>query len=288
MFVLHPERWQRYRAQTFRLPPYGPLRTFDEALEFVNQRGFLFFWPVKGIDLPSLWTAVAGDRPVADAHDDPAHITWGWKDASLGKRLWYYAKVLRRKGTFLSLEFAPYFYALSENYGNPEEDYLVAYEEGRLTQAAKQIYEALLRAGPLDTLSLRREARLSNARDSEFTRALEDLQADFKILPVGIAEAGAWNYAYRYDITARHMPELPEQARAIGEAEARQKLAEAYFASVGAAPPPALSKLFSWPPELTRRTLNALLRSGRLVEVSHPTQPGTWLAKPELVEEVTS
>ena len=49
--------------------------------------------------MPSLWTAVAGDRPVADAHDDPGHITWGWKDRSLDKKIWYYGKILRRKAT---------------------------------------------------------------------------------------------------------------------------------------------------------------------------------------------
>jgi len=32
-------------------------------------------------------------------------------------------------------------------------------------------------------------------------------------------EVGAWKYAFRYEITARHMPELPEQARSIGEAQ---------------------------------------------------------------------
>ncbi len=67
--------------------------------------------------MPSLWTAVAGDRPVADKHDDPGHITWGWKYKALGKKIWYYAKTLRKKATMISLEIAPYFYALSENYG---------------------------------------------------------------------------------------------------------------------------------------------------------------------------
>ncbi len=45
----------------------------------------------------------------------PAMVTWGWKDDSLGKTIWYYGKILRRKATFISLEVAPYFYALSEN-----------------------------------------------------------------------------------------------------------------------------------------------------------------------------
>jgi hypothetical protein len=285
MPTLNLERLQAQRARTFRLLPATRLTTAAQAADFVNERGFVYFWPIKGIDLPSLWVATAGDRPVPDNHDDPGNVTWEWKDKSLGKKSWYYGKILRRKATFISLEIAPYFYALSENYGSPEEDYLLAYEEGRLTQAAKQVYEALLDKGSLDTISLRKEARLLNAKESVFNRALEDLQRDFKILPVGIAEAGAWKYAFRYDITARHMPELSEKARTIGEAEARQKLVELYFASVGAAQVRDVIKLFGWPPDLVRRTVARLVQSGFLCEgLSHPQTSGEWVALPELVD----
>src|SRR3972149_5049108 len=95
---------------------------------------FSYFWPIKDVTLPSLWAAVAGDRPVADAHDDPGHVTWGWKDSLLGARKWYYAKVLRKKATIIALDVAPYFYALSENYGDPRGDYLLQHEQGLLTQ----------------------------------------------------------------------------------------------------------------------------------------------------------
>ncbi|MGW8251657.1 MAG: AlkZ-related protein, partial [Anaerolineales bacterium] len=97
-----------YRSRTFRTMPGNRLRTRDEAVDFVKERGFILFWPIKGITYPSLWTAVAGDRPVADQHDDPGHVTWGWKDALLGGQAWYYAKVLRKKSTIISLPVAPY------------------------------------------------------------------------------------------------------------------------------------------------------------------------------------
>jgi hypothetical protein len=285
MPTLDLQRLKAYRARTFRLRAANRVSTPEGALDFVNERGFVYFWPVKGMDLPSLWAAAAGDRPVAEEHDDPGHKTWGWKDNALGKKVWYYGKILRRKATFISLATAPSFYALSENFGSPEEDYLLAYREGRLTQAAKQIYEALLDKGALDTISLRKEARLQNARESEFNRALEDLQAEFKILPVGIAEAGAWKYAFRYEITARHMPELAEQARPIGEAEARRRLAELYLLSVGAAQVRDLVRLFGWIPELCRRTVARLVEAGIVAAgIAHPTFKGEWLALPELVD----
>jgi len=285
MLTLDLERLKTHRARTFRLLAANHIHSPAGALDFVNERGFTYFWPVKGVDLPSLWEAVGGSYPVSSEHDDPFHVTWRWKDDALDKKIWYYGKILRRKATFISLETAPYFYALSENYGSPEEDYLVAYEEGRLTQAAKQVYEALLDNGALDTISLRKSARLVNAKESEFNRALEDMQKDFKIMPVGIAEVGAWKYAYRYDITARHMPELPEKARLIGEAEARQMLVELYFRSVGAAQLRDVTRLFGWPPELAKRTVERLVQAGVVVDsVAHPTFKGEWLALQELVD----
>jgi DNA glycosylase AlkZ-like len=273
-----------HRSRTFRLPPARPVTSPEQALNYVNERGFIYFWPISGVDLPSLWSAVAGNRPVADEHDDPGHITWGWKDNSLDKKQWYYAKILRRKATFISLKIAPYFYALSDNYGSPEEDHIIAYEEGRLTMAAKQVYDALLEKGSMNTIDLRKESRLQNAKESEFNRALEDLQKDFKILPVGIAEAGAWRYSYRYELTARHFPDLLEQARPIGEAEARRRLVELYLRSVGATQMRDLIKLFGWPVELVKRTVDKFLQGGDLVEAEHPKNVGVWLALKELVK----
>jgi hypothetical protein len=282
MTTINLTRLHAHRSRTFRLPPAKPLASRSQALKFVNDRGFVYFWPIKGVDLPNLWTAVAGNRPVADKHDDPGHVTWGWKDDALPKRIWYYAKILRRKATIISLEAAPYFYALSDNFGSPEEDHLVAYEEGRLTLAAKKIYDALLSAGPLDSISLRKAARLTSAKESEWNRALEDLQMDFRILPVGIAEAGAWKYAFVYEITARFYPELPEKARRIGESEAREKVLEMYFESVGAAQIRDFSKLSRWSPELSNRAVARLVDKDRLRAARHPKLEGEWLALADL------
>jgi hypothetical protein len=258
------------------------LKSQSQALKFVNERGFVFLWPIRGADLPSLWTAVAGDRPVASEHDDPGHVTWGWKDDALSKRIWYYAKVLRRKATLISLAVAPAFYALSDNFGSIEEDHLVAYSEGRLTLAARQIYDALLAEGPLDSISLRKSARLSGAKESAWNRALEDLQKDFKILPVAVAEAGSWRYAFVYDIVARHFGELPARAQAISESAARESLLGLYFDSVGAARFRDAASLLGWDAELLRRSLAAAIRKGALVAAEHPKQPGEWMALPQL------
>ncbi|MFM8322455.1 MAG: hypothetical protein ACKOC5_16200, partial [Chloroflexota bacterium] len=117
MDMLPTDRLTAYRRETFQTAPGLRLHSLEQAAEFVRRRGFIYFWPITGSLLPNLWTAAAGDRPVADAHDDPGHITWGWKDQALGGGYWYYAKVLRKKATLIDLELLPDFYALSENYG---------------------------------------------------------------------------------------------------------------------------------------------------------------------------
>jgi hypothetical protein len=113
--MLTQEQLGAYRARTYRTLDALRITTKEEAIAHVDARGFVMFWPIKGIEMPSLWAAVAGDRPVADEHDDPGHVTWGWKDALLDARRWYYGKILWRKATILSLDVVPSFYALSEN-----------------------------------------------------------------------------------------------------------------------------------------------------------------------------
>jgi hypothetical protein len=259
-----------YRAKTYRTAPRLRVKSPEGAVSFVNERGYIFFWPMKNVVMPSLWAAAAGDRPVPNEHDDPGHVTWGWKDSLLGKGHWYYGRVLRKRNTFISLDILPYFYALSPNYGDPNEDYLIDYEQGRLTAAARQIYEVLLQKGPQDTVALRKSAGLtSRASDSEYQHAMEVLQTSFRILPVGVSEAGAWNYAFVYDIVSHHFPDLIERAHLISEAEARQKLLALYLDSVGAAAYKEVRRVFcnqpmNWPETVLARDLRKMEERGEV------------------------
>lgn len=49
-----------------------------------------------------------------------------------------------------------------------------------------------------------------------------------------------------FDIVPRHFPDLPDHARQIRESEARLKLTELYFRSVGAASAREFGKVFGW------------------------------------------
>ncbi len=254
MDTVSHELIERYRATVFHLNPGHHLKNAQDAIDFVNQRGFILFWPDPKFDLPNLWQSVAGQRPVPDEHNDPAHVTWDWKDSLLDKKVWYYARIIRQRNTMISLSLLPHFYALSPNYGSPVDDIQDQYLQGIIPQEAKQIFEKILEKGPLDTISLRKEAHLSSSTSTvSFQRALNLLQRDFKVLPVGIAEVGAWRYAFRYELTHRYFPDLIDSAHGITEKEARSKLIKYYLDSVGAATIKQIGQVFGWSLEIVAR-----------------------------------
>jgi hypothetical protein len=267
MGELNLEKLRPFRLQTYRSEPSVRLRDKFQAIEFVNSRGFVFFWPIKGIVLPSIWVAAAGDRPVPDEHDDPGHITWGWKDELLGTGVWYYGRGLARKNCMISLEVLPGFYALSPNFGEPESDYLEDYQRGVLPQEAKNVFEALLKEGPLDSLSMRKAAHLTGTgTDSRFNKALEVLQTTFRVIPVGISKSGAWHYAFIYDLFHRHFSNQIEQSRTMTESNARQKLLLTYLQSVGACSMRDISRLFRWDQTSSENTINKLAHANLITE----------------------
>jgi hypothetical protein len=262
----------RIREYNYHRTPERRLQTVEDARIFVDEVGFCHFWPIKGIEMPSLFHAIAGRvREVPNEHGDPdLSKCWGWKDDSLDKRWWYYGKLLRRRATLVSLEFLPDFYACSENFGGLT-DYLAEYEDGLMTAEAKAIYEALLDHGPLDTIRLRRESRMSaDSAKSRFDRGLVELQVGLKVLPIGVARTGAWNYAFNYEIVQRHFPDLPQQARHIKRNEARRALVSRYLDNVVAADRKMIAKVFhvlKWTKRDLERTIETLIEEGAVREV---------------------
>lgn len=274
-----------YRSHTYRYLTKLRLKNSRQAVNFVNERGFIFFWPNKGIELPSLWSAATGNRPVPNNHDDPGHITWNWKDEQLEKKNWYYGRILCRRNTIISLRLLPYFYALSPNYGSPEEDYLIEYQQGKLSQEEKTVYETILDKGALNTFALRKESHLrSSENTSRFNRALDNLQRDFRILPVGIADSGAWHYSFIYDATHRAFPELIKQSHPIKKSEAMQEILQTYFLSVGVAQLKDIARIFHWDKQDIQRRLKGMIQDAVIKEnISIEGYPGTWFAVSSLL-----
>lgn len=241
--------------------------TKEDAVKFVDDVGFCFLFPIQGVEMPSLWDAIAG-RVVKTTNKHSGYEierTWGWKDEALDKKRWYYGKLIRDKATLISLDFLPNFYALSENFGDYEHDYLEEYKTGQLTAEAKQVYEALLRNGALDAVRLRRESHMSSdASKGRFDKALTDLQTGLKVLPVGVAPVGAWRYAFIYEVLPRWYPEIPARAQKISRAEARQRILDRYLRNVIFSAVPAAARVFGWSIKETQQAAEILAEKGRL------------------------
>jgi hypothetical protein len=246
--ALTSEQVENWRDARYHRRPHLRLRSSQQALEFINQVGFCFLFPAKKVEMPTLWEAICGEtRPFPVAHDDvELGYAWNWKDELPSRGLVFYGKLLFKKPTLVSLALLPHFYALSENYGDIE-DYLLEYQDGKLSEEAKRVYEALLQHGALPTSHLRRWAGLHGKGNApRFDRAIRELQLGLKIVKTGISDANAWGYCYVYDVMLRHWPDLARRASAISTQEAMRVLLLTYLRNVGATTLADVVRLFGW------------------------------------------
>lgn len=265
------------RNRAYNRTPDRRVRTPADARRFVRRVGFCLFWPTKGIEAPTLLHAIAGRAiPLGAGYKHPSFgRSWNWKDEALDKRWWYYGRLLRGRATLVSLQMLPAFYALSENYGDPD-DYLLQYQDGRLSADAKSVYEALLESGPLDTVRLRKEARLAaDTGKARFQKALIELQEGLKIMPVGVAEAGAWDYAFVYDLVTRWLPTLEQEARQLSTSEARRRIVLQHLNNVVAISEEDVRRLVGWPAASLRRVVEALVEEAQVERIPVATTGGS-------------
>jgi hypothetical protein len=253
------------RDQNYRLSEKLRLKDAAAIRRFVDDAGIALLFPVQGMPMPNIYHAVAGfEKAMTAKHDDPAiSLTWTTKDSALDKRWWFYAKLLRGKATLLSLDMLAVFYALSENFDNDAEDYLSEYEAGTLSADAKNIYEALLTHGAMHAIEIKRKAGLyGDTLKTRFDRALTELQTGLKVMPVGVAEAGAWRYAFVYQIVSRWLPEIPKRAEAYTRSSARVAILRRHLRNAVYGSAREFAKIYGWKPAEVDKALAELHEAG--------------------------
>jgi len=280
-----PEQVLSYRNRRYRRQPELRLRNSQQALEFVDDVGFCFLFSAKGLELPTLWEAICGEaRPLPMRHDDEALANaWDWKDELPSRGLVFYGKLLRGRPTLVSLRLLPHFYALSDNFGDIE-DYLIEYQEGRLSEEARRIYEALLQHGALPTSHLRRHAGMQGkASAPRFDRAIRELQLGLKIVKTGISDANSWGYCYVYDVLLRRFPDLSARAGAIHSDQAMRTLFLNYLKNVGVATGEEAAHLLGWSAERLAGLCARWMAAGEMHgSVRVEGWPGEYFATPHI------
>jgi hypothetical protein len=248
---------EAFRERTFRRKSGLRVTTEEQALEFIRQAGFVFLlFPKEQLDFPSLSCAYPPRRK-----DWP---WWNWKQTLPEKKACYYAKVLRRKGTFISWRFFPAFYAV---YGG-RDSYEQQWRAGLLDRTQKRLLEILERDGPLMT----KELRLAyGPPGKENTRrvlhALEELQARFQVCPAG-GDTEGWSH-HNWDLVERWVPQkYLRQGRAMNLKAAGAALIAQFLRIVGASTLSEICWLFSWRKEKAQEFL-AGVKELREVEIKN-------------------
>lgn len=236
------------------------VRTAADAIQFIDHCGFCVLFPVKGVELPSLFYAAAHRMPIPHTWDKYCQLVWKLKDGLPLRRKAIYAKYFKGRGTFLSLEMLPSFLALEETAADLH-DYEKLYSAGRISHDPRTIWEALAQHGPMATLELRSACKMeTNAGNVRYKKAMLDLQRRLLVVHFGSEqETAAWASG-RFELTARAFPKQVKLAGKIIPEKARAAIAAKYLSLCPYATTMHLARLFGWSKSESEAARNSTLR----------------------------
>ncbi|NLC55470.1 MAG: hypothetical protein GX774_01370 [Armatimonadetes bacterium] len=186
------------------------IRSEEDAVAFVDAVGFcLIDRPERG-EFPSLAAAFPG------APDSVLGRVWFWKDDLHIQRRLYYTRLFAGRPGFISTEWLPLCIAA---YGEVADELIFS---GRLSHAAREVYQILEREGPLPSREVRRalSAEARHRADS----ALADLERRFIITKTGLTGRTRGTYGYLLDLAERWVPEAFSQAGRLRREEATARI----------------------------------------------------------------
>jgi hypothetical protein len=246
----------RLRARRWRTAPQRQIASERGASRFISELGFVLLMPIAGADLPSI-------RDAARSEWD----WWDWKQTLPERRACYYAKLIRRRGTFVSWDWFPVFYAA---FADPR-PYWRQYRAGLLDRAEKHVLDILADRGPLMTTDLR---LAFGPRSKQNTRRVKgilvELQRRFLIAPVG-GDTDGWSH-HRWHLVDRWVPaRLLAEAGRLPPQEARATLLAKFVDTVLVATPADIAWALGWQRREVQSIAARLLAEG-VLEPAHLPQ----------------
>lgn len=229
-----PEEIESYRDSSWRREP--ELR-IEEALaveRFIDAVGFCAAMTDSRRPGPSLYIAVCGRR---DAHlprnvqkDPESNLTWTLKDEVVRRGRVYYGKLRGNRAIFIARRLVPHFNTLS---GLSRKQ-----EANALSQPAQDILKVLRKEWEMATGDLRGASGVKDR--STFTKAIDELQRFFKVIPSEIVYEPKFTYIWTLAESRFH----DELEMTISREEALKEIARAYLQGAG----------MTWRGELARVT----------------------------------
>lgn len=260
------EEVERWRDKVHRRSPKLAVRSKAGALRFIENVGYCFAFKAEHSEAPCLWHAAVGMRDVEmphHTHHDPyLSFVWEMKNILPSERKIYYGKLLKRRPTMVSMEYFPYFYALSERTGAPDE-YLDEFHRGRLSPVAKAIMESLADTSPQVTKGLKLATGNHTRGDrATFDKAITELQSKMFIVKVGEHHEP---FTFEWAPVHSAFPSVVRKSRKISPEAARHAILERYFKNQLVGTVDAIYRLFGWKKQIVYQSLGRLMEEGVIV-----------------------
>jgi hypothetical protein len=220
-----PEDVELYRDQTWRRDEGGRVERGIDAERFIEEVGFANALTDSRHAGPSLFIAVCGRRDVSLPRnvqkDQESNLAWHVKDDVMRRGRIYYAKFARGRSMFVAPHLIKHFAAI---WSVPRKE-----ESDRLSTDAQRILKVLRREREMATRDLRSESRVADR--ATFTRALDELQRQMKVIPQDVIYHPVFSYIWML-AEDRFPAEFKER---IPREVALREIARAYLGGAGMA-----------------------------------------------------
>lgn len=213
------------------------IRSFDDFVSGLLEAGFsMGGGNSEGIFSLITWNwkeAPPYDTPVSWHTGDPETDPWEWRMRVLDERSDIaYAKLFFKKSGFITKEWYPYF--LAARRGN--ETFEEAYQDGTIGNYEKRIYDAISEYKSLPLHEIKQIAGFGKEDNSQFERALTELQMRMYITMCGrqrkISRSGeefGWSSTVFCTVEDFFCEDMLIMKNKISEQEAIEKITERIY-----------------------------------------------------------
>src|SRR5256885_6208975 len=194
-----------------------------DAERFIDQVGFANTLTDARRAGPSLYVAVCGRRDVSLPRnvqkDEETRLAWYLKDEVMRRGRVYYAKLAGGRSMFVAPRLISHFAAV---WMPRRKD-----EPGVLSAAGQRVLKVLRREHELATGDLRAESGVTER--AVFTRALDELQRQMKVIPQDVIYQPTFSYIWM--LAEDRFPQ--ELRKRVARKTALREIARAYLAGAG-------------------------------------------------------
>ncbi len=228
-----PEEIEAHRDRMWRRDEDLRIESAVDAERFIEDVGFANTLTDTRRAGPSLYIAVCGRRDVSLPRNiqknEETRLTWYLKDEVMRRGRVYYAKLAGGRSMFVAPALISHFAAV---WMPRRKD-----ERGVLSDAAQRVLKVLRREHELATADLRAESGVTER--AVFTRALDELQRQMKVIPQDVIYQPTFSYIWM--LAEDRFPEelrKPSDVSGASGVAARRKtalreIARAYLAGAG-------------------------------------------------------